>query len=113
MIQTTDLQCLIQLSLPWLLWQPTRASLHLERIDSLCHQYQFLPLGQAVRGRIIVIQPHVWQADAALLQLQVVYHQTAILRMQNLHTCQGPVHEDERLAVLHVAFHLVGHDTAQ
>ena len=33
--------------------------------------------------------------------------------MQDLHTCQGPVHEDERLAFLHVALQLVGHDAAQ
>ena len=55
----------------------------------------------------------MYDNDAALFQFQVVYHQATILRMQDFHACQGPVHEDECLAILHVALHLVGHDTTQ
>ena len=79
--------------------QPTGTSPHTLSTDSMGHQHQFLPLGEAVWRGIVIIEPHVGQADASFLKLQVVYHQAAILRMHYLQARQRAVYEYERLAI--------------
>jgi len=86
---------------------------HFQRADTPCHQHQFLPFGPAAWSGAVVIRQQVGKADAALLKLQAVYHQAAILGVKDLHARQRPVHEDESLAVMHVPPHLVRHDAAQ
>ncbi len=61
-----------------------RTSLHSERVDSPSHQHQFVPLCQAMRNGTVV-KFHVGKTDMPLLQLQVVYHQTAIFCMQDFY----------------------------
>ena len=86
---------------------------HFERADAPCHQHQFLPFGPAAWSGVVVIRQQVGKADAALLQLQAIYHQAAILCVKDLHARQRPVHEDESLTVMHVAVHLVRNNAAQ
>lgn len=93
--------------------QPTGLAAYFKRVDPPRHQHQLLPLGPAAWRGVVIIQQQVREADAALLQLQAIYHQPAILSMQDLHASQRTVHEDERLAVMHVAAHLVRHNPAK
>ena len=51
--------------------------------------------------------------DVATLQFEVVDDQAATLHMEDLHGGAGLVDEDERVTVLHVAPHLVGHDATE
>ena len=61
----------------------------------------------------MIAQGHPYRL-CSLCELSISqYHKSSILSMQDFHACQGSVHEDERLAVLHVALHFVGHNAAQ
>lgn len=51
--------------------------------------------------------------DIALLQLEVVDDQATAFHMEDLHGRARLVHEDERVSVLDVAPHLVGHNAAE
>ena len=49
----------------------------------------------------------------AAFQLQMIYDQTAVFHMKDLHARARLVDEDERVAVLYVETHLVCDDAAQ
>lgn len=51
--------------------------------------------------------------DVTPLKLEVIDDQAAALHMKDLHRSAGLVDEDERVAVLNVASHLVGDDAAE
>ena len=81
------------------------------RIDAFDHHHKVGPVGLDLR--LSLPFRHGGKVDVATLQFEVVDDQAAALHMEDLHSRAGLVDEDERVAVLDVAPHLVGHYAAE